>query len=317
MAARVAVFGPNPLLTVTIETGAGGQDDVHMHPGGQGVWVARMAAELGAQATLCGFAGGETGAVVDALLAATPIERRFVSAGETGSYVIDRRDGTRRLLAQREAHPASRHELDDLVSVACATALESDVLVVCNPYPADTLPVEVYATLVADVREQGVPVLVDLSSPRLDSALGGKPDLVKLNDWELAEFVVGPVDGPRMGAAAEAIRDGGAGIVVVTRGGEPAFVLRGEQAFELTPPRFGHGSREGCGDSMMGAIAAAWAEGRDWGDALVFGAAAGAANFLRHGLGTGSRETVERLRGRVSLRRLPAHALSDSERTAR
>ena len=68
---------------------------------------------------------------------------------------------------------------------------------------------------------------------------------------------------------------------------------------------------------MMGAIAAAWGAGKGWRDALVLGAGAGAANFLRHGLGSGSRETVERLCGHVSLRRLPERALSDSERTAR
>jgi 1-phosphofructokinase len=202
--------------------------------------------------------------------------------------------------------------VDNLVSLSCAVALDSDVLVVCNSYPSEILPLESYAAVVANARANGVPVLVDLSSPRLDAALEGKPDLVKLNDWELAEFVVGPVDGARLRPAAEAVRDRGAAIVVVTRGGEPAFVLHGDEAFELTPPHFGHGSREGCGDSMMGAMAAAWADGCDWREALVRGAAAGAANFLRHGLGSGSRETVERLRQRVSLQ--PVHDSALSER---
>ena len=55
---------------------------------------------------------------------------------------------------------------------------------------------------------------------------------------------------------------------------------------------------------MMGALAAALATGRSWQDALVLGAAAGAANFLRHGLGTAARDVVEELAGRVELRRL-------------
>ena len=53
---RVAVFGPNPLLTVSIET-RGGHDDVHLHPGGQGVWLSRMAGEMGAEPVLCGLLG--------------------------------------------------------------------------------------------------------------------------------------------------------------------------------------------------------------------------------------------------------------------
>lgn len=300
---KVAIFGPNPLLSITLELHDDTGDDVHLHAAGQGVWVATMAAELGAEPVLCGFEGGEAGAVLAQLLSRLPGERRLVrTASPSGSYVTDRRDGDRHVLAQRVSEPPSRHELDDLLSVTCATALESDVLVVCNPYPAEGLPVEVYRDLVADVGGNGIPVLVDLSTPRLDSALEGQPALVKLNDWELAEFVLGPVDEPDLlRAAAEQIRDRGADVVVVTRAGEPALVLCDGEAWELAPPRFEHGSREGTGDSMMGGIAAAWAAGLDWRDALTFGAAAGAGNFLRHGLGTGSREVVDQLRKRVTL----------------
>jgi 1-phosphofructokinase len=300
---RVAIFGPHPLLSITLELHDDTGDDVHLHAAGQGVWVARMAAELGAEPVLCGFSGGEPGAVIEQLLEHVGGERRFVpTAAPSGTYVMDRRDGERRLLAQRFSDAPSRHELDDLVSITCAAALHSDVLVVCNPCPADSLPLEVYGELVADVRGNGTPVLVDLSSPRLDSALAGRPDLVKLNDWELAEFVEGPVNTPELlRGAAERIRDAGAEMVVVTRAGDPALVLSGDEAFELTPPRFEQGFREGCGDTMMGGIAAGLATGLDWSDSLTLGAAAGAANFLRHGLGTGPREVVDQLTSRVAL----------------
>src|SRR3954453_6785297 len=302
---RVAIFSPNPLLTVTVEARGTG-DDIHFHAGGQGVWVARMAAEMGATPILCGFAGGETGAVLEPLLDRMPGERRLVqSASGSGCYVVDRRDGERKVVASNLGGTPSRHEVDELFSVTTAAALESDVLVVCNPYPGDVLPLEIYGNLVADVRGNGTPVLVDLSTPRLDSALEGRPDLVKLNDWELAEYVVGPVSEPgELRAAVQRLRDAGAGAVLVTKAAEPAFLMTDHGAFEFVPPRFERGSREGCGDSMMGAIAAAWAAGQPLTAALTVGAAAGAANFLRHGLGTGSRQVVEELTGQVGLRAL-------------
>jgi 1-phosphofructokinase len=302
---RVTVFSPNPLLTVTVEARGEG-DDIHLHAGGQGVWVARMAAELGAWPVLCGFAGGESGAVLEPLLDQMPGERRLVqSTGGSGCYVVDRRSGAREVVGSHLAGAPSRHEVDELFSTTCAAALESDVLVLCNPYPGDVLPLEIYGNLVADVRDNGTPVLVDLSTPRLDSALEGRPDLVKLNDWELAEYVVGPVSAPEdQLAAAQRLRDTGAGAVLVTKASEPAFLLSDEGSFEIAPPHFERGSREGCGDSMMGAIAAAWADGRTWRESLTIGAAAGAANFLRHGLGTGSRKVVEELVGQVELREL-------------
>ena len=55
---------------------------------------------------------------------------------------------------------------------------------------------------------------------------------------------------------------------------------------------------------MVGAMAATLAQGRSLEEALRWGAAAGAANFLRHGLGTGSRDVVEDLLPRVELREL-------------
>ena len=301
---RLTVFSPHPLLTITIEQ-RGGEDDVHVHAGGQGVWSSRMAGRLGAWPILCGFAGGETGAVVRSLLARLPGERRLVrTEAATGCYVTDRREGERRLLATRLSGAPSRHELDDLVSVACAAALESEALLVCNPFPPETVPPEAYATLVGDVRADGTRVLVDLSAPRLDAVLDARPDVVKVNDWELAEYVRGPVDGPRLRSAAERLLAAGARAVVATRGPEPALVLTEERAWELVPPRFERGSREGCGDAMMGGLAAALVTGRAWEEALVLGAAAGAANFLRHGLGSATADVVAELATRVELRAL-------------
>jgi 1-phosphofructokinase len=89
--------------------------------------------------------------------------------------------------------------------------------------------------------------------------------------------------------------EAGAKAVIVTRGEQPALVLAGERAWRLTPPVLARGFREGCGDAMMGALAATWASGESFERALVVGAAAGAANFLRRGLGSASREVVQRL----------------------
>lgn len=300
---RIVVFGPDPLLSVAIEERPGGGDEIHLHAAGQGVWVSRMAAELGAWPVLCGFVGGETGDVARGLLDQIPGERRLVESTQpTGSYVADRRPPGRRVLAHAVAGPRTRHEVDALLSITCAAALGAEALVVCNPYPAEGFPAGAYAELVADVRASGTPVLVDLSTPRLDAALEGRPDLVKLNDWELAEYVCGPVDGPRLATAAQRIRDRGARVVVVTRGGEPAVAFTPGGPLEIVPPRFERGHQQGGGDAMMGALATALGRGEPLPDALRLGAAAGAANFLRRGLGSASRDVVEELLGQVVVR---------------
>jgi 1-phosphofructokinase len=295
------------MLSITIEalTSDGG-DEIHLHAAGQGVWVARMAAELGAAPVLCGFIGGETGSVLRPLLEREPFDLRLVrTAAASGCYMHDRRGGERKPLAQAVSLPPTRHETDELFSSSVAAAIDCGVLALCGSYPEEALPLEIYGNLVADVRANGTRVLVDLSSPPLDSALEGSPDLVKINDWQLAQYVSGPVDtGERMRDAARRLLEAGAEAVIITRAEEPAMVLRGEEAWELVPPRFERGAREGCGDSMMGGLAYCTAAGLDWEETLRLSAAAGAANFLRRGLGSGSRPVIEDLARKVELRAL-------------
>ncbi|HSO97917.1 MAG TPA: PfkB family carbohydrate kinase [Solirubrobacteraceae bacterium] len=302
---RVAVFGPDPLLSITIEERGGG-DEVHVHAAGQGVWVARMAGELGADPVLCALLGGETGGALEPMLRALPGGLRVAPmAASNGAYVVDRRGGERQTIALASRPAPQRHELDDLVAATCAAALTCTALVVCNPFPPEGFPLQIYETILADVRAAGVPVLADLSSPRLDRTLPYAPDLIKLNDWELAEYVRGPVDGPRALEAAQKLQHAGATSVVVTRAAGPILVLpAGDEPYEIVPPPFPRGFREGCGDTMMGAIAAAWARGLSLRESLVLGAAAGSANFLRHGLGTGSRAVVEELAAQIAVRPL-------------
>ena len=58
--ARVSVLAPSPLLTVTLEgTDGPGDAEVHLHPGGQGFWIARLIGELGVDVVLCATFGGE------------------------------------------------------------------------------------------------------------------------------------------------------------------------------------------------------------------------------------------------------------------
>lgn len=67
---RICVFAPSLYLTVTIEErdGAHESGEVHLHPGGQGFWIARMLGELGGNPVLCGPVGGEVGAVLETIV---------------------------------------------------------------------------------------------------------------------------------------------------------------------------------------------------------------------------------------------------------
>jgi 1-phosphofructokinase len=70
----VAVLACSPTLMITIDRSGSEVDEVHLHPGGQGFWVARMAARLGATVRLVAPLGGEPGIALRALIESEGID---------------------------------------------------------------------------------------------------------------------------------------------------------------------------------------------------------------------------------------------------
>ena len=144
---RMTIFDPFPVLTVTIED-ADGRDEVHLHAGGQGLWIGRMAVALGARVRLVCATGGESGVVLTHLIRGEGIQTTGVTtAGDSAVYVHDRRSGGREELAEVEPSALSRHELDGLYEQALVEALDSDVFVLAGPRVELTIPPDTYRRL--------------------------------------------------------------------------------------------------------------------------------------------------------------------------
>jgi 1-phosphofructokinase len=301
---RVAVLAPTPLLTVTIES-AGASDEIHFHPGGQGVWVARLAASLGVRVVLCASFGGETGTVIQSLLEHWGIDVRAVdAAGWNGAYLHDRRSGERCPLAEMDVSGRSRHEVDELYGVTFVAGLEADVVVLGGPETASLersevsspVPFEIYTRLAQDLRGNGTLVIADLCGPVLDAALEGGLDLLKVSDEELA--ITGEVPDTTQSSLIDAIARlaaRGAEAVVVTRADRPTLALLDGVLYEVRSPRVGPIDERGAGDSVTAGIAAALAHRLTLQQAVRLGAAAGTMNVTRRGLASGSQREIELL----------------------
>jgi 1-phosphofructokinase len=101
----------------------------------------------------------------------------------------------------------------------------------------------------------------------------------------------------------------GANHVLISRGPEPALLIDdGDSSaqIELVPPVFEAQDRRGTGDSMFAATGVGLARGMSMIDALRLGMAAGALNATRRGLGTGTREEIERLARHVTVNKTTA-----------
>ncbi len=297
------VFAPAPLLTVTIEQ-QGDVPELHLHPGGQGVWQTRMIAALGVPVTMCVGLGGEVGDAVRKLLDDEDVTVRMVRRESgTGWYVHDRRDGERTEIAEHPGAPMVRHDIDELYTVTLTEGLRAPVSVLSGPADPQVVDPDIYRRLAADLSANGGTVVADLSGPYLEAVLDGGVSVLKVSHEELLD------DGLAKDDSVEALRDAGrrcqergARTVLISRAGEPALALPedGEPLLVHAPP-LEPADHRGAGDSMTAGVAAVLARGGDMRDALHVGAAAGALNVTRHGLGTGRAEAVRELAGRVRL----------------
>jgi 1-phosphofructokinase len=299
------VFAPDPLLTVTVEAAPDG-DEIHLHAGGQGFWVAQMIANLGVEVSFCGPFGGESGRVVHTLVGqdqAITI-RAIETVGSNGVYVHDRRNGERVTVAESPPDPLGRHELDDFYGAALVGGLEADVVVLAGPGPWENpvLPPDHYRRLTTDLRANDKPIVADLCGEPLLSALEGGLTVLKVSHEELqADGRVKEPDEDGLVEAMFQLHKEGADNVLITRAEEPALALVEGEIITVRPPTLQVVDHRGAGDSMTAGLAAGLARGLDLVAALRLGAAAAGLNVTRRGLATGDRREIERLAAHIEM----------------
>ncbi|GIF15930.1 1-phosphofructokinase [Actinoplanes teichomyceticus] len=293
------VFAPVPQLTVTIEQ-ATGAEELHVHAGSQGIWQARMCHALGAPITLCGAVGGEIGDVIAGVLD-FPV-RLVRRAQSSGWYVHDRRAGARTTVAEHAGEPLGRHDADELYTAALAEGLRSRVSVLSGPAAPGVVDPSLYRRLACDLGNHGVQVVADLSGQLLEAILDAGVAFLKISHEELIDAGRAADDSlPALVDAARKLRADGAAQVLISRAEKAALALVGDETLLVELPPLEVVDHRGAGDSMTAGVATVLAGGGDLREAIRTGAAAGALNVTRHGLGTGHRDAVLELARRARL----------------
>jgi len=314
----VTIFAPSPILTVTVEDHPSG-GEIHIHAGGQGVWQARMLLRFGVSVTMCCVLTGETGVVLGHLLEDEGITVVATHREGRGSaYLHDRRGGRRIEVAEEAGDPLGRHELDALYGAVLKDGLASRLVILSGPVGEDALPADTYRRLGSDLRTAGARVLVDLAGERLVAAIEGGVDVLKVSDEELeADGFVADVSVEAIMGAMRTLHGRGARTVIVSRSSEPLLLLDEDGFLEVTTPELEVADTRGAGDSLTAGVAAGMVRGESPRDAVTLGAAAGALNVTRHGLGTGDPEAIAQLRKQVSVREvLDAFAVEPEQSTS-
>ena len=310
----VTVFAPSPTLTITVEDHPQGSE-IHVHAGGQGVWQARMLRRLGCEVTMCCVLTGEIGSVLGHLLEDEGLRVVAVErAGRGSAYVHDRRDGKRVAIAEEQGDPLGRHELDDLYTRMLDASSHSRAAILSGPAGDETVPADMYRRLASDLRDEERHVVADLAGSRMRAVVAGGVDVLKVSHEELREDgLIDDESAESIRTAMRALRDAGARAVIVTRSSAPLLLMDEHGTVEVSLPAFAEAETRGAGDSLTAGVVAGLVRGEPLRRAISLGAAAGALNVTRHGLGTGDGSAIRGLRERVRQRTIDADEVPIAE----
>ena len=268
-------------------------------PGGGGINVARVVDTLGGDAVAIYPAGGPFGDLLTRALDQLGLAHRPVPiVGDTReSFTVDEFETG---LQYRFVLPGPSLSADELTR--CLDALASldpapRYLVLSGSFPPG-VALTFYDDLLRLTRRIGASLVVDLSGePLAYAARRGGAYLLKPSLNELSTLVGRPIasEVEQEQALRGLMANGCAQIIVLSLGAEGALVAYGEQLHRLRSPQVPVVSAVGAGDSMLGAIVLALAEGRGIDEAARFGIAAGSATVMRPGTELCHREDVQRL----------------------
>ncbi len=309
---RLCVVAPTSILMVEIERPEGSTDgngtlaEIHVHRGGQGLWVATMARSLGAQVTVCGPFGGETGTILRQIASTDGLDIIAVPYAEgSAALVHDRRSGDREEVASMPAQPLRRHETDEFFGAALVAGTEADVCVLTGARPADVLAPDFFGRLAHDLRVNGTALVADLSGEAALQVAQHGPTVLKMaHDEVIAAELADQDTVPSLRGAARHLAEQGVQTVVISRADQPTLVVRDQEAWLVHTPPLSSVDHRGAGDSMTAGIAVALGRGVPVLEAVRLGAAAGTLNITRRGLGTGNREQIERFSAQVEVEEL-------------
>lgn len=273
--------------------------------GGKGVNVSRQLTRLGMPTVATGFLGGEIGMMLERMLDAEGIRHRFVHvAGMTREGVTYLDEAGIMTSVFEPPHAVTPAEVGELTDVCTALMQESTWIVCCGSSPSSTAD-HVYRDVITEARSRGKRTALDSYGIPLGSAIGAKPDLLKINRHEY-EQTAGAKAGTEaeVRAALDALRSAGIRRVILTDGHRAVYAADEAAVWKVTPPAITSVNPTGSGDSMMAGMLFGIEQG--WGtDAwLAFGAAAGAANAAVREVSASSRATIDALLGRIHPERM-------------
>ncbi len=252
--------------------------------GGGGVNVSKAISRLEGNSLAVLTTGGPTGEMLKKILERESV---FFEAIETETWTRENfvavDDNTNSQYRFVFPAPTVSNEEADKILKAIET-LDYKYLVISGGLSAG-LPDDFYKKIVLNVNKTNSRIIIDTSGEALKKALDAGVYLIKPNVGELAKLTgverleIGEVNA----AAKEIIDKGGAEIVVVSLGPQGAVLVTKDNCEYVPAPNVAKKSTVGAGDSMVGGMVWALAQGKSLKEVVRWGVACGSAATMNEG----------------------------------
>lgn len=275
-------------------------------PGGKGINVAKVAAELGESVTVSGFLGGYNGRWIESALAEKGIPSRVVNVREESRLCLNilcKESGTSTELLE-PGPEITAAQADEYLALFAELARQSKVVALSGSLPRGLAP-DYYARLVKLAKAAGAAVIVDTSGRALEEAIAAVPDVLKPNLQELQQLTGRAY--PTVESVYEEVKrlmENGIRAVLVTLGADGAVAGIDGKMYRVEPVPVEAVNPVGCGDAFVAGVAAGLVRELEPRELLALAAACATANAMNLGAGEVRREQVDSLLPRVVVKEI-------------
>ncbi|CZF86129.1 1-phosphofructokinase [Grimontia marina] len=308
---RVVTVTLNPALDMTgdlDELKAGTVNLIqssNLNPGGKGVNVAKVLAELGAEVTVTGFMGVENQHPFTQLFEQKGIHDGFVRVAGTSRTNVKLVEESGRVTDLNfPGVTVSKNDVLKLEQTLKTLSKTHDVFAITGSLPSGISP-EKLASWIVMLHEQGKKVFFDSSNAALAAGLKASPWLVKPNDEELSQWAGKHLsEVPELLQAGKTLGQTGIDNVVISRGAKGVLWLKYGVWYASQPPEMKVVSTVGAGDTLVAGMC--WAELNQWDreTTLSFATALSALAVTQVNVGVEDIAQVEALRREVNVKKL-------------
>lgn len=263
-------------------------ESTRLYPGGKGINVSIVLANMSMESRALGFKAGFTGEQIERMLCAYGCRAQLIAlpGGISRINVKLQANGETDInAAGPHITAAALNELMEMLD----TLQPDDILVMAGSIPV-SLPEDIYQKIMERLKDKNIPIVVDATNNLLRNVIPYHPFLIKPNQYELSELIGKELKTKEeIITYAEKLREEGVRNVLVSMGADGAVLAAEDGKVYHSPAPEGEvRATVGAGDAMVAGFLTGWLRTGDYEKAFALSIAAGSASAFCDGLATGA-----------------------------